>query len=177
MANYPALVRLEDAARELYEQKKERDASYLGITATSTFLIRVGPLVYFVLSFELWRRVRRLPFSRLKSNRYWFAFETQDVVGRFNGYLHAVAPLLFGVLMYCLFAISQGLGLVVFGRWVEITGLLTWSFPVVPASYQGEGIDYFAIMIAVVLLPLHFLILLLTVQKLSRVVRVNAQRT
>jgi hypothetical protein len=175
LGKYFTADRLDDATQELYEQK-ERDASYFGISAPNIFLIRIGPLVYFALSFELWRRVRRLPTGKLFSDKYWFAFETRDIVGRTYSFLYALAPLAFGILIYVLFAISQGLGLIVFGRVVTITGLLTLNFPVTPGS-GWLTTDYFALAIAYALVPAHFSILLLTVNKLVRVVAANVRRT
>jgi hypothetical protein len=175
LGKYFTADRLDDATQQLYEQK-ERDASYFGISAPNTFLIEIGPLIYFALSFELWRRVRRLPTGKLVSDKYWFAFETRDVVGRSYSVLFALAPLLFGVLIYVLFAISQGLGLVVFGRVFTIPGLLTLNFPMAP----GPGwmtTNYFAFAIAFALVPAHFLILLLTVRKLVSVVAANIRQT
>ena len=92
LGKYFTADRLDDATQQLYEQK-ERDASYFGISAPNTFLIKIGPLVYFALSFELWRRVRRLPTGKLFSDKYWFAFETRDMVGRTYSFLFALAPL------------------------------------------------------------------------------------
>jgi hypothetical protein len=104
-----AANKLDEAAQQVYEQK-ENEASYFGITAPVTFLVRIGPLIYFALSVELWRRVRRLPSGRIVSDKYWFAFETKDWVGRIYSTLYAYVPLLLGLLIYVLFAISQGLG-------------------------------------------------------------------
>jgi hypothetical protein len=174
LGKYFPANRLDDATQQLYEQK-ERDASYFGISAPNTFLIRIGPLVYFVLSFELWRRVRRLPRGKIVSDKYWVAFETKDIVGRAYGYLYAFAPLLFGVLIYGLFVISQGLGLIVLGRVVTIPGLLSLDFPIALAP-GWIAADYFALVIALAVVPVHFFILLLTVHKLADVVSANMQR-
>jgi hypothetical protein len=164
--------RLENAVQLLYEQK-ERDASYFGIGASSTLLIRLGPLVFFALSFELWRRVRRLPDGKLTSDKYWFAFETRDIIGRTYGFLYATAPLIFGVLIYSLFAISQSLGLVVFGREVTLIGILTLNFPfTLGAGWQSYDPFAFAML---TLVPIHFFILLLTVRKLIAVVACNVR--
>jgi hypothetical protein len=171
---FPA-SRLDEAVQQVYEQK-ENDASYFGITAPNTLLVRIGPLIYFILSFELWRRVRRLPTGRLLSEKYWFAFETRDIVGRTYSFLYAFAPIAFGVLIYALFAISQELGLVVFGRAVTIPGLLTLSFPMILGPAWATP-DYFALAIALALVPAHFLILLLTVRKLFAVVAANMRQT
>jgi hypothetical protein len=165
---------LNDAVQQLYEQK-ERDASYFGISAPGILLVRLGPLIYFVLSFELWRRVRRLPAGKLISDKYWFAFESRDFVGRIYGFFYACAPLLLGILIYLLFAISQGLGVIVFGREVTIQGLVTLNFPVAPGS-GWITTDYFAMAIAVVVVPIQFLILLLTVRKLISVVAANVRQ-
>ena len=165
--------RLVDAIQQVYEQK-ERDASYFGINAPGIFLIRIGPFIYFVLSFELWRRVRRLPSGKLLSDKYWFAFETRDMLGRVYGFLYALAPLLFGLLIYTLFAISQGLALIVFDRVVTIPGLLTFDFPMAPGRGWVTG-DGLAVAIGVFLVPAHFLILMLTVRKLVGVVSANRQ--
>jgi hypothetical protein len=166
--------RLNDAIQQLYEQKA-RDASYFGISAPGILLVRLGPLVYFALSFELWRRVRRLPAGKLLSDKYWFAFESRDIVGRTYGFLYACAPLLIGILIYMLFAISQGLGLIAFGRAVTIQGLLTLDFPNAPGSGWIRT-DYFAMAIAIVLVPIQFLILTLTVSKLVGVVATNIRQ-
>lgn len=165
--------RLNDAVQQLYEQKAQ-DASYFGISAPGILLVRLGPLVYFILSFELWRRVRRLPAGKLSSDKYWFAFESRDIVGRTYSYLYACAPLLIAILIYVLFAISQGLGLIVFDRAITIQGLLTLSFPTAPGS-GWIATDYFAVVVAV-LVPIQFLILTLTVAKLVSVVAVNIRQ-
>jgi hypothetical protein len=136
--------------------------------APVTFLVKIGPLIYFVLSIELWRRVRRLPSGRIVSDKYWFAFETRDWVGWSYSTLYAFTPLLLGLLIYGLFAISQRLGCLLFGRWVTLTGILTLSFPVV----FGPKLDYFALGIAAVAL-LQLLILIISVRKLYNVVAAN----
>jgi hypothetical protein len=165
--------RLTDATQQLYEQK-ERDASYLGISAPNVFLIRIGPFIYFVLSFELWRRVRRLPGGKILSNKYWFAFETRDLIGRVYAFSHAFGPLVLGVLIYALFAVSQNLSLVVFGRAVTIPGIFALEFPkVVGWAATGDGL---AAAIGVFLVPVHCLILLLTARKLVSVVSINMQK-
>src|SRR6266700_6313539 len=110
---------------------------------TLTFGPISGVHFNFALSFELWRRVRRLPTGKLFSDKYWFAFETRDMVGRTYSFLFALAPLLFGILIYVLFAISQGLGLVIFGRVLTIPGLLTLSFPIAPGP-GWRTTNYFA---------------------------------
>ena len=120
--------RIDDAVQLIYEQK-EKDASYFGIHASSVQLIRFGPAIFFLFLFELWRRVRRLPNGKLSSDKYWFAFETSDVLGRVYAYLWAISPLLLGILIYVVFATSQSLGWTVFGRVVSLPGLLTLSFP------------------------------------------------
>jgi hypothetical protein len=163
--------RLENAVQLLYEQK-ERDASYFGISASSTLLIRLGPLVFFVLSIELWRRVRRLPDGKLTSDKYWFAFETREIVGWTYGMLYAIAPLVFGVLIYALFAMSQGLGLVVFGREITVPGFLVFNFPFALGQGLRSSFDLLAFAM-LILVPVHFLILLLTVRKLISVVVAN----
>jgi hypothetical protein len=139
------------------------------------FIVRVGPFLFFVLSFELWRRVRRVPSGKLDSRRYWFAFETSDVIGRIYSHLMAVLPLLMGFWIYLLFAISQGLGLVVVGRIVTLPGLVTWTFPFAPGAGWVKT-DYLAAGIALILVPLQFVVLLLIGHKLIQVVRANAQK-
>ena len=172
LGKYFPADRLEDAARQMYEEK-EREASYLGVTAASSLLVKLGPLIYFVLSFELWRRVRRLPDGKLKSDRYWFAFETGDFFGRINSYVQAAMPLLFGILMYGLFAISQSLALIVFGHVISIPGIFAWTFPPSP-GFRWMSFDLFPFFI-LVLVPIHFVILWLITRKLLRVVRTNVQ--
>jgi hypothetical protein len=164
-----AANKLNEAAQQVYEQK-ENEASYFGITAPVAFLVRIGPLIYFALSVELWRRVRRLPSGRIASDKYWFAFETKDWVGWTYSNLYAFTPLLLGLLIYVMFAISQGLGFFLFGRWVTLPGVLTLNFPFIFGA--SVNTDYFALGMVAVLL-LHLIILVLTVRKLARVVAAN----
>lgn len=124
---------VESAAEKLYEEK-EKDASYLGLTTTSTNLVRLGPLIFFAFSFVLWLRVRLLPIRKLRSDEYWFVFETNDWVGRAYAYLSAVAPFLFGIIVYVLFAVSQNLAQPMFGYMVSLQGLLRLEFPPAPPS-------------------------------------------
>ena len=163
---------VESAAEKLYEEK-EKDASYLGLTTTSTNLVRLGPLIFFAFSFVLWLRVRLLPIRKLRSDEYWFVFETNDWVGRAYAYLSAVAPFLFGIIVYVLFAVSQNLAQPMFGYMVSLQGLLRLEFP--PAPPSGWLVtDAFASVIGLTLVPANFLILFLTVRKLVQVVRANS---
>ncbi len=164
--------RLDDAVQQAYEQK-ERDTSYFGINASSTVLVRLGPLVYFVFSFELWRRVRRLPHGKFNSGNYWFAFETRDILGRLYAFLYALAPLAIGVLIYSLFAISQRLGVVISGRVITVPSLITLDFP---RAIAPGWLSYDPWALALLLLvPIHLLILMVTTQKLISVVVANAR--
>lgn len=162
--------RIEESVQLLYEQK-EKETSYFGINASSAQLIRFGPVIYFLLSFELWRRVRRLPNGKLSSSKYWFAFETSDFLGRVYAYLWALAPILFASVIYLLFATSQGLGWTIFGRVVSLSGLLTLSFPVAPPRGWVSSDDLaFGVLLFV---PVQFLISIVTARKLLRVVNAN----
>jgi hypothetical protein len=136
LKNFFRADELESAAAKLYEEK-ETEASYFGVTATSTLFVRFGPLIYFALSFELWRRVRLLPIYKIRSDEYWFAFETHDWIGRIYAYLCAVAPLLFGLVVYVLFAVSQKLSQVIFGYNVSLQGLIHFQFPLVACTRFG----------------------------------------
>lgn len=167
LGKYFAGNKLEEAAQQVYEQK-ENEASYLGITAPIAFIVKIGPLIYFVLSIELWRRVKRLPRGRIVSDKYWFAFETKDWGGRVYSTLYSFIPLLLDLLIYGLFAISQNLGFPLFGRWLTFTGLLTLNFPYA----FGATADYFALVIAGLAL-IQLFILILTVRKMYQVVTVN----
>jgi hypothetical protein len=114
------------------------------------------------------------PKGRLGSEKYWFAFEAADVLGRTYAYLYAFAPILFGIIIYVVFAVSQGLGLPLFGRIVTVPGLLTLSFPFALApGWTGADNYAFAVLLFV---PLQFFILVLTVQKLASVVAANLRR-
>jgi hypothetical protein len=78
------------------------------------------------------------------------------------------------VLIYALFAVSQNLSLVVFGRAVTIPGIFALEFPkVVGWAATGDGL---AAAIGVFLVPVHCLILLLTARKLVSVVSINMQK-
>lgn len=162
--------RLDDAIQQIYEQK-EKDASYFGINASSTQFIRIGPFVYFLLSFELWRRVRRLPSGRFSSSKYWFVFETKDILGRMYSFLYAMTPLLLSITIFAVFAISQGLALIVFERVISVQGIFTLTFPraLAPGWY---GYDSFAIAL-LFFIPLQLIVVVLTSMKLRRVVLAN----
>ena len=82
-------------------------------------------------------------------------------------------PLLFGIWVYCLFAVSQNLGLIVLGRVVSIPGILTWTFPLSP-GLGWTPFELFPLLI-LIFVPIQFVILSLVVSKLIRVVRANVQ--
>lgn len=170
LGKHLARDRLDDAIEQLYGQK-EKEAAYFGISASSTQFLRFGPFIYFMLSFELWRRVRRLPYGKLTSDKYWFAFETRDVVGTVYAYLCAGAPLVFGLVVYVVFATCQDLGLVVFGRVVTVTGLLTLTFPLA-LGYGWYSFDTLALTV-LLFVPVQFLLLVLVARKLTSVVAAN----
>jgi hypothetical protein len=173
LAKYFRADELEIAAGKLYEEK-EKEASYYGVTATSTLLVRFGPLIYFALSFELWRRVRLLPIGKISSDEYWFAFEIHDWLGRIYAYLCAAAPLLFGIAVYVLFAVSQNLSQIIFGYNVSLQGLIHFQFPLAPP--EGWIVtDPFAGAIELFLV-IHFVMLFWTARKLVRVVRAQIRR-
>jgi hypothetical protein len=158
------------AIDRLYEKNKEQQASYFGITAASSLLVRFGPLVYFALSFELWRRLRLLPVRKIRSTEYWFVFETRDWIGYIYAILCAVAPVLFGILIYVLFAVAQDLS--VFGHIVTLGGIIRLDFPQAPPS-GWIGYDNISSIVELVGVPFHFIVLTLISTKLMRLIRAN----
>lgn len=95
-----------------------------------------------------------------------------DRIGRLYAYLCAVAPLLFGIMVYVLFAVSQNLSQIIFGYSVSLQGIIHFHFPLAPP--EGWLVtDPFANAIELFLV-IHFIVQFLIARKLVRVVRANS---
>jgi hypothetical protein len=156
---------IETAAQELFAEK-EKDASYFGITMSTTLFVRFSPLVLFALSFVLWLRVRRIPNVELHSNQYWFAFEADHWAGYGYAYLCAFAPLIFAVMTYALFVISQDGELTIFNYAI---GLGMTNLP------KGWGYTEFNVDWIAFVALLHFVILVFATKKLVQIIRANPE--
>lgn len=156
---------VESAAQELFTER-EKDASYFGITASSNFLVAVGPIIFFALSFELWRRVRRLPIEKLDAERYWFGLESYDWVGRIYAYLYAVAPLLVGLMTYILFATTPNIS--------DAFRTVSWYYTL-PEIFKITPSSTVLFVVTFVLSPIQFLILIATTKRLIHIINANSQ--
>lgn len=82
----------DQAVTSLYDER-EAQTILFGMSAKPSLLIELGPLFLFVLSFEIWRRVRRIPI-RSESGAFWFATDTKDRLGRMTARVYSFLPVM-----------------------------------------------------------------------------------
>lgn len=162
----------DNAVQKLYEEQ-ERKTPFFGVNADTLSVINLGPFLFFFLSFELWRRVRRLPSGRITAQKYWFAFETSDFIGKSYAYLCAVAPLVMGLTVYASFAVSQGQSLIIFNRVFSLRSLVTLSAPIALPSGWRVNNDFADFLLY--FLIIQIIILALITAKLISVVKRNVE--
>lgn len=88
----------EQAISKLYEERKEL-APLFGVSLDSAIILRLGPIALMGITFEIWRRVRRLPASII-SDTPWFALDANDIVGKLVAYGLALLPILTAAAAY-----------------------------------------------------------------------------
>ena len=163
---------LETAVSRLFEEVEAR-TGFIGVNATNTSIIRFGPIVIFIIAWELWRRVRRIePTVRYDST--WFPFDVQFPLAAAMASAFALAPFVSALLVTYFFIESQELGIIIFDRMVTLSGILTFDFPMAP----GPGwisTDYWALAITPFFVALIGL-LFFTSFRLLAIIRVNARK-
>ena len=162
---------IEEAISALYEDKKE-GASFFGINLNADLILRIGPIVLFGLTFELWRRIRRIPVGRLQSEQVWFPLDTEDLIGRIAGYFLSVFPLVVTGVMYFTFAYAQGLGITIGSRTISLETIMNLELP--SESEIGWAQRDFWAFVLLLFLPVHALMLIATSVHLLRIVNANA---
>ncbi len=163
---------LDDAIAKLYEDKKEV-ANFFGVHLDILLLLRLGPVVLFGLTFELWRRVRLLPSVKLNTDQLWFPMDANDVLGKITAYLMSLFPALATLATYATFAYAQELGTRFGGRRISIQGLLEGDFPLWPGAewvHDDRWAHFWWLM-----LPIHCIMLTVTTSKLMRLVNSNSE--
>lgn len=88
---YYAPAEIEQAVNALYDEREAQTVLF-GISAKPSLLVGLGPLLIFIISFEMWRRVRRIPFGSGNAV-FWFATDTGDNLGRATAYVYSFLPL------------------------------------------------------------------------------------
>lgn len=168
---YYSADELETAVSRLYEEVEAR-TGFIGINATHTTIIRFGPIVIFIVAWELWRRVRRIA-PTVRRDSTWFPFDVQLPVAEVMASLFALAPFVSALLITYFFVESQELGVVIFDRIVTISGILAFDFPLAP-SPGWISKDYWALTLIPLFVSLAGL-LLFTSLRLLAIIRVNAK--
>jgi hypothetical protein len=97
----------EAAVSALY-QAHEKTRMLFGINAPVSTFILIAPFVSFVLCFELWRRVRRVPTNVSETPIFWFAADAVDVIGLWTARMYAILPVVATAAMYGGFVIATG---------------------------------------------------------------------
>jgi hypothetical protein len=105
------------AVDNLYQEKEGRTQFY-GMAFDLLMIIRLIPLILFLLAWEMWRRLRQLPQRIFETKVYWTPLDTNDALGRAAAIFYAVVPLAAGIAAMWTFAVSQGLGLRIGGGYM-----------------------------------------------------------
>lgn len=160
------------AVSRLFEEVEAR-TGFIGINATNTSIIRFGPIVIFIIAWELWRRVRRIE-PTVRHDSTWFPFDVQFPLAVAMASAFALAPFVSALLVTYFFIESQELGIIIFDRMVTLSGILTFDFPMAP----GPGwisTDYWALALIPLFVTLVGL-LLFTSFRLLAIIRINARK-
>ena len=164
------LSELEEAIARLYERRVET-TPFFGVTVDRELVLKLGPIILWVLTFELWRRLRRLPSARIGSDEPWFVFDADDAVGKVVGYSLALFPAVASALIYLMFVHGQSLGLIVGGKVIGPEGLIAWNFP----EARGPGWtprDHWTLALLVIL-PLHVAVIYQISKKVIALINAN----
>lgn len=163
-----------DAMSALYHETERRTA-LLGIEATVTQIVRLGPLVILVIAWELWRRIRRIPTS-LENESTWFPFDVQSRLYQMIAIIFSMTPVLIGVFVLYFFLVSQQLSLVIFGRMINLNGIMAGNIPIAPPRGWLGAPDYWAATLSVPLIALLALLTFISI-KLLAIVWANASNS
>jgi hypothetical protein len=101
--------------------------SWQGVVAPVLDFIRYAPFLTFVVVWEIWRALRRIP-NGLDTTLFWLCSDAKDTLGLAGAVMYAVFPALCGISIATLYIVSQGLYLDVFGYRVDPTSILSMNF-------------------------------------------------
>jgi hypothetical protein len=94
------------AASRLFDEQ-EKPGSLFGLNAQPHILLDLGPIAFFMVTFELWRRTRKLvPGQHVTV--FWFASDTDDVLGRLAARLYALLPIICCIAVYVSYGLATG---------------------------------------------------------------------
>lgn len=97
-----------EAAISALYQAHEKTRILFGMNAPVSAIISIGPFISFVLCFELWRRVRRVPINVGESPIFWFAADAVDAIGMWTARMYAIIPVAATGAMYGGFVFATG---------------------------------------------------------------------
>lgn len=166
---YFAFAELDDAISKLYDNKKET-AALFGVTLEVLHLLRLGPILLFGITFELWRRIRQIPPAKLHTEKLWFALDTGDMIGKITAWLMSLFPFLASLGIYTVFAYSQELALVAWSKVLSFSRVFGWNLLNADDYAQSDNWAFFWW----IAFWFHCLILLLLTIRLLRIVDVNS---
>lgn len=126
------------------------DASLLGLRLDHRFLIRIAPVMALILTYVLYRRLRYIRRHIANASEPWLLLGVDNPLDRVLTHVWALSPAACVLAVHGLFADTQQLGWVVFGRVVSIRSIIDLHFPV--ASVLFNKYDYFAVLVLLLFL-------------------------
>jgi hypothetical protein len=121
-------------------------AGFYGLQLEHMTFLKLAPIVIFLLTYLLYRRLRVIQSNLDVVTEPWVLAHIDNRLDEILVYFYIVAPVLFAVIVFSLFADVQGIGLVILGRAVNLRLLFEGSVPVLFGDYTT---DYFAIFVFV----------------------------
>jgi len=173
LGRFHAHSEFDSAVSKVFDEAKH-DSFFIGMKAESSLIIRWGPFILLILSWELWRRVRLLRPHIIASEAYWNPLDSRDLIGLIGAYSYSIWPTILTVLVAYFFVQSQGLYAVVGSRILSVDSLLTFEFPHAPAP-GWLTTDRFAILLAIPI-AIQLGILLVTSVRLIAIANANRRR-
>lgn len=160
-----------DSAVARLSDEHEQSASLLGINANFSLLISCGPVLLLVLSFEMWRRTRRIPLSLVDSSTFWFATDTGDFLGRLTARIYACVPAVCVFVMGIAFYFATGASFVEIDKLKKFIDLMLQGDSILTAA-EFSGINITSTLMTL-LIPFQLYVIYRIVTHFFAVIKAN----
>jgi hypothetical protein len=160
---YHAPAELSLAMENLYSEQ-EKSAALFGISAKLPLLIEGGPFVLFFLTFELWRRVRRIPVDFHSNSVFWFASDNRDFLGKLSAKSYSLLPVVCAGIVFISYALATSAFFPSLIEWHRMRLMLSSGVPLFDAlKWVGISLPGTALLFV---LPVQAALVILTSNRL-----------
>lgn len=141
-----AVEETETALKDIYKVGVE-ETKIFGLKMDHLTLIRTAPLIAIVLTYLMYRRLRVIRYQTEDATEPWVLLRIDNRFDEFISWVFIATPALSVASFFILFCDTQGLGLVIFDRFITLRSLVTLSSQ--PLSFVATDTDYYASIVSV----------------------------